>query len=168
MWFKRVHTFPCLAHVNTLLHGPPYKHSPWYDWLKDSSWCWLLLRDMLTSSKWEVKGSLLHQLTADVPLAGLWLVLLITDNCLDKWRLVGGAIGGQAHCNGINGMVYNTSHIWKSHSIYSIPAITMCPSYCRSSHQPPWSRHSNIVSSASMVWIGPLVVIYKIFHNLFR
>jgi hypothetical protein len=56
-----------------------------------------------------------------------------------QWRLVGGAMGGWAHCNGWNGI--NGTHMWFSyvwyHSIHFIPAITMSPSSYSSSHQPP-------------------------------
>ena len=56
-----------------------------------------------------------------------------------QWRLVGGAMGGWAHCNGWNGN--NGTHMWFSyvwyHSIHFIPAITMSPSSYRSSPQPP-------------------------------
>ena len=56
-------------------------------------------------------------------------------------RLVGGAIGGQAHCNGwngFNGTELNTLFpcvgcVWY-HSIDSIPAITISPSSYSSSH----------------------------------
>jgi hypothetical protein len=68
-------------------------------------------------------------------------------------RLVGGAIGGQAHCNGwngIHGMVSNTSNIWKPHvllhSIYAIPAMTISLSSYSSSKQP---------SLICWLWIGP-------------
>jgi hypothetical protein len=58
-------------------------------------------------------------------------------------RLVEGAIGGGGHRNGWNGMVSNTSNIWKHHvwkphenTFDSIPAITMSLSYS-SSHLLP-------------------------------
>ena len=54
--------------------------------------------------------------------------------------MVGGDIGGWAHCNDWSGMVSNTSSIWKSHDwlcfIYSIPAITKSPSSYSYSQQP--------------------------------
>ena len=58
--------------------------------------------------------------------------------------LVGGAIGGWAHCNGWNGIDGTESSMWFPYvwcvwycSIYSIPAITMSLSSHNSSHQPP-------------------------------
>ena len=63
-----------------------------------------------------------------------------------QWRLVVGAIGigGQAHCNGWNGINGTESNMWFPYVwcvwnrlIYFISAITMNKSSCCSSHQPP-------------------------------
>ena len=53
---------------------------------------------------------------------------------------VGGAIGGQARCNGRNRMESNLDSICLMCSVpfhYSIPTITMSPSSYSSSHRPP-------------------------------
>ena len=55
-----------------------------------------------------------------------------------QWRLVGGAKGGWAHCNGWNAINGTISNMWKPHAwLHSIPAITMSLSSYNSSHQSP-------------------------------
>ena len=69
-----------------------------------------------------------YGVTYDLAVLWPWHFTRIASN---QRSLVGGSIGGRAHCNGwngINGTVSNTATIWKLRSIDSILVITMSPS----------------------------------------